>query len=514
MSVGPGTLSEPVLELNAISKRYGDRAANNAIDFTLQRGEVHALLGENGAGKTTLMKIVFGLVTPDSGTIKVRGRDTRIRDPRHAAELGIGMVHQHFMLVPDMTVAENVVIGLRRNGSPVLDLRAVGRELATLSNRYGLDLEPAALIEDLSVGMRQRVEILKLLYRGTEIIVLDEPTAVLTEGEWDRLQGIIRGWASEERSVIFISHKLRETIAVADRCTVLRDGAVVRTFERGDMREGELARSMVGRPVVLRVPHVDVEPGDVVFKASGLRLRDATGASLLKDISFAVRAGEVLGVAGVDGNGQTELFEVLTGVRPLTAGEVRIADDRVDGAGARRYVGLRGALIPPDRHADGLALGMSVRDNLIVGDLWTGSFTRNGMLHAGRIRRHCEALVDSFGISAPGLQAPVRELSGGNQQKILLARSIHRLPVVLVASQPTRGLDVGAMQFVYEQILALKQQRCAIVLISTDLEELLSLCDRLAVLVRGSFASIVDAKRADPHAIGMLMGGANSAAVA
>jgi simple sugar transport system ATP-binding protein len=496
------------LRMNGISKRFPGVIANHEITFEVERGEIHGLLGENGAGKTTLVNILYGLLQPDDGEIEIDGSTVSIRSPRDALDRGIGMVHQHFMLVPDMTVAENVALGLRSARPPLSMIDQVSTRVEELSSRYRLNVQPDRRIEDLSVGMQQRVEILKLLYRGAQLLVLDEPTSVLTPPEWQELSEVLRSLVAEGRSVIFITHKLDELLSVAHRCTVLRDGVVVGTVPVAEADKPTLARMMVGREVVLRVERPLVDPGVPVLEVEGLCLESDDGRMILDEISIVVREHEVVGVAGVDGNGQQELVEVLTGLRPPGSGTIRINGDpltHLTPAGFSAQMG--GAVIPADRHRTALALDLSLTDNLMMRDIGRAPFTRRGMLDLGRIREHCERLIAEYDVRTPSQDVWMRQLSGGNQQKAILARELHRSPRLLVAAQPTRGLDVGAMEFVYERLVEHKRSGGATFLISTELDEILSLSDRIAVMVRGRFIEILEAKEVDPVRLGLLMAG-------
>jgi simple sugar transport system ATP-binding protein len=476
---------------------------------TVEEGEIHALLGENGAGKTTLMNVVFGLLHPDEGTIALRGREVRIRTPRDAHELGIGMVHQHFKLVGDMTVAENLVLSSGMGGLSRLRLREVSARARDLAERFGLRVDPDAVIEELSVGEHQRVEILKLLYRDAELLILDEPTAVLTPPEWHELAEVLRRLAAEGRSVVFITHKLDEVFEVAARCTVLRDGRVVGTRPLAGTTKEELAGLMVGRDVVLRVTREEVERGPVVLEASGLRLVH-DGHDALAGVDLEVRAGEVLGVAGVDGNGQSELVSVLSGGRAPGAGTIRLDGADVTKAGRALLKDPRVAVIPEDRHRDAVALDLTVGENLMLKDFDRRGFAHRGLLDGRAARKRCQELVEKFDIRTPSLDTPLRRLSGGNQQKLVVARELAREPKLLIAAQPTRGLDVGAMEFVYEQLAAFKRAGGATLLISTELEEVLSLSDRIAVMVDGRFVRTMTPDEATLDVLGMLMTGSRA----
>jgi simple sugar transport system ATP-binding protein len=493
--------------MSGITKRFPGIMANRDIDLQVPHGEIHGLLGENGAGKTTLMNIAYGLVQADAGSIEVDGSPVTIRSPRDAVALGIGMVHQHFMLVPDMTVAENVALGLRSSRLPTTNLRQVAEELDVLSRRHGLLVHPKAYVGSLSVGMRQRVEILKLLYRNARLLILDEPTSVLTPQEWKGLSGVLRSLASEGRSMVFITHKLDELMDVADRSTVLRDGAVVDTVEMATTDKATLARMMVGRDVVLRVPRVRVTPGEPVLAVQGLSLVDAEFGTLLTDVTFEVRAGEVLGIAGIDGNGQQELVEALLGLRERTRGQVRFRGRSLSHLNASPDIRNRVAVIPDDRIRFGVAADLTLQANLMMRDYRTPQFSRRGVLRPDAIRQHCQQLVRDFDVRVPHIRVRMRQLSGGNLQKAVVARELHRWPDLVIAAQPTRGLDVGAMEYVYGVLLEQKRRGAAIVLISTELDEILSLSDRIAVISRGRIPRILSVEEATAESLGLLMAG-------
>ena len=497
----------PLLQMTGITKRFPGVVANLDVHLEVQRGDVHGLLGENGAGKTTLVNILYGLLQPDEGEIQIDGQPVTIKAPREAMTHGIGMVHQHFMLIPDMTVAENVALGLKSARPPLSRLRDVSTKVRELSRRYRLKVDPEEKIEDLSVGMQQRVEILKLLYRGAQLLILDEPTSVLTPPEWEELSGVLRSLVEEGRSAIFITHKLDELLSVADRCTVLRDGAVVGTVEVAGSNKPILARMMVGREVVLRVERPILEPGEPVLEARDISLVDERGKPRLKDLTFVVREREVLGVAGVDGNGQHELVEVLTGMRRATTGEISISGRPVPALSPREFADRSGAVIPADRQHTGLALDLSLMENLMMREFGEPPFTQRGVLSLGRMRDRSDTLVADYDIRTPNVMVRMRQLSGGNQQKTVLARELTRSPKLLIASQPTRGLDVGAMEYVYGRLIEHKRAGGATLLISTELDEILSLSDRIAVMVEGRFLRILDAGDVDPEVLGLLMAG-------
>ena len=486
--------SDLLLEMRGITKAFPGVVANRDIDLAVKPGEVHGLLGENGAGKTTLMKILYGLVQPDQGSIAVRGNPVVIANPRDALRLGIGMVHQHFMLVPDMTVAENIALGLREGRTPLTRLGKVSQRVEALSKQYGFNLEPDDVVGSLSLGRRQRTEIRKLLYRGADLLILDEPTAVLTPTESNELFSVLRLRASQGRSTIFITHKLDELIAVADRCTVLRDGKVIGSLAKAEMDQRVMARMMVGRDVVLRVPRLTLQPGVPVLEATKLSLTAKGGRPVLRDLTFAVREREILGVAGVDGNGQQELVEVLAGLVKPTAGGFTVHGSA--------------AVIPADRHGDAIALSMTLSDNLVMTDIAKGRFRRRGLVRGDEVRRHGRRLMTEYDIRAPDLKVRASAMSGGNQQKTVLARSLYRQPRLLIAAQPTRGLDVGAIEYVYQKILDHKRAGGGTLLISTELEEILSLSDRVAVMVGGRLVAMLDIHDVDLEKLGLLMAGA------
>ena len=496
----------PALELRGISKRFGDLVANDGVDFDVRRGEVHALLGENGAGKTTVMRIAYGLTQASAGEILVDGQPRAIRSPRDAIDAGIGMVTQHFALVRPMTVAENLALGRSRGMG--LDLAEARRRAADASDRFGIRVDPAARVEDLSVGQQQRVEILKALSRDCRILILDEPTAVLVPDEVDALFATLRSLVADGLSVVFISHKLAEVRAISDRVSVLRRGKLVGTVP-GTTDDRELASMMVGRPTFGVQRPTDAPASSA---APTLRIRElhATGANdlpALSDVSLTVGAGEILGVAGVSGNGQTELVEVLSGMRRPTRGSVTVDDVELAGADPARMMRARVGRIPEDRHAS-LIGDLSVAYNLALERL--DDFRRGGRIDEGSIRRHAEELIQRFDIRA-GPDDPVATLSGGNIQKVLLARVLSRDPRVVIVSQPTRGLDVGATEYVRSQLLERRADGAALLLVSEDLEELLALSDRLVVVYEGRIVGETTTAAADVGELGMLMAGRGKA---
>lgn len=502
----------PALRLVGVSKRFGGVVANDAVSLEAAPGEILALLGENGAGKTTLMNIAFGLVAPDAGEIEVAGEPVAVASPRDAFDLGIGMVHQHFKLVPDMTVAENVALTRGSAALGRLRLAEVRTRLTELSDRFGLEVHPDALVEELSVGEQQRVELMKLLFRDVSLLILDEPTGVLTPPEWRQLATVLRALADQGRTILFISHKLDEVTQVADRCTVLRDGRVVGTRPLSGVTKEELARLMVGRDVTLRVDRGRLPPGRSVLEVRDLTASE-NGRDPVEAVSLTVAEREVLGVAGVDGNGQQELVEAITGVRERR-GLVSLDGRPLRAGSPASFIAGGGAVVPADRSSSGLAQDLSVAENLLLKDFARPPFASGGLLDRRRMREHASGLLEEYDVRAAGLDVPVHQLSGGNQQKLVLARELARRPKLLIAAQPTRGLDVGAAEFVYERLARFKREGGAILLISTELDEVLSLSDRIAVIVEGRLSRVLDAGEADAELLGMLIGGERMASPA
>jgi general nucleoside transport system ATP-binding protein len=498
------------LELQGITKRFGSLVANDHIDLVIEPGQIHALLGENGAGKTTLMNVLYGLLHPDEGQILIDDRPVSFRSPGDAIKAGIGMVHQHFMLVPVFTVAENVTLGAEpTRGLGLLDRRRARREVRELSERYGLNVDPDAYVEYLPVGTQQRVEIIKALRRDASVLILDEPTSVLTPGETEDLFRVIRELKAGGHSIVFISHKLKEVQAIADTITVIRRGRVV--GERPPTAtDAELAALMVGRPVELKVSKDLARPGATVLEARGLSAIDDHGQAALNDVSFEVKAGEILGVAGVQGNGQTELCEALIGLRPVTAGSVLLDGQDLTQAMPRDRLRAGFGYVPEDRQEDGLVAGFSVADNIILDVYDQRPYARGIALDLGTRDRTATERVTDFDIRTTSTATPVGTLSGGNQQKVILARELGREVRVLVASQPTRGLDVGAIEFVHRRIVEQRDQGLAVLLVSSELDEIYALSDRIAVMYEGRITGF---RPPDVPAeeLGMLMAGASDA---
>lgn len=495
------------LRLTGITKHFPGVTANAGISLDVRRGEILAILGENGAGKSTLMSIVSGMLDPDEGSIEVDGRPARIRKPADARDLGIGMVYQHFALAPTLTVAENLALSSIGSKGIFANIGGISARVREMSEAYHLDVDPDALVEDLSVGARQRVEIIKLLYGGAEILILDEPTSVLTPLEWEHLVRILRNLAGQGHSIILITHKLDELMGIADRCTVLRQGHVVGTVDVADTDKAELARMTIGRDVMFDVQVTERERGPIALVAEDITLVDPDGRLALDGISLKVRAGEILGIAGVDGNGQQELAEVLTGLRAPTSGRLGYGDDWFTVMSPLDFYRLGGSAIPSDRHHTALALELSVRDNLVMKELALGRMQRWGVINDPAVDQFCSDLIGEYDIRTPGSRVKMRHLSGGNQQKAVLARELCRRPPLLIASQPTRGLDVGATETVLSRLQAERERGCAIVLFSTEIEEILLLSDRVAVMVDGRFLATLDRNEATYARLGLLMGG-------
>ncbi len=494
------------IRMEGITKRFPGVLANDRIDFAVRRGEIHALLGENGAGKTTLMKILTGLYQPDEGQIWIDGQAVAVRSPRDAINLGLGMVHQHFMLVESHSVAENIILGLDMPRF-ALKLGRVEKEIAKLADHYHLQVDPRAKIWQLSVGEQQRVEILKALYRGARILVMDEPTAVLTPQEVEELFNTLARMADEGQTVIFISHKLGEVMSVAERITVLRRGKVMDTVLASDTSREALAQMMVGRQVLFRVDKKECEPGEVVLETEGLSALGDKGLEALRNVSLTLRQGEILGIAGVAGNGQLELAETIVGLRSVTKGHVRVAGEDTTNRSPREVIEKGVSYIPEDRTGVGLVMGLSVAENLILRCYRDPPICDGLFLDADAIADRAKKLMEAYDVMAPGMYTRTRLLSGGNLQKLILAREISSKPALMVAVYPTRGLDVGATEAVRRLLLEQREAGGAILLISEDLDELLSMSDRIAVLYEGQIMGIVDAQEASIEELGLMMAG-------
>jgi ABC-type uncharacterized transport system ATPase subunit len=479
----------PALELRGITKRFGSLVANNAIDFELKRGEIHALLGENGAGKSTLMNVLYGLHQPDEGEILLEGEPVKVDSPRRAIGLGIGMVHQHFMLVPVMTVAENLVLGSEPHRGPLLDYKSAAARTRELSQTFGLAIEPETRVEDLGVGAQQRVEILRALFRGAKVLVLDEPTAVLTAQESQDLFKVLRTLAQEGTSVVFISHKLNEVLDVSDRVTVLRRGEKIDTVQTEGSTERSLARLMVGRDVLLRVEKPEHKAGEPLLELENVSATDDRGLPAVRDVSFNVRAGEIVGLAGVDANGQSELIEAITGLRRMESGSVKVAGRDVTGLSTRATLDTGVGHIAEDRHRRGLVLEFTLAENLSLREYRVPGFTKMGWLSPRKMIARAKGLLRDYDVRGGDAQTRAASLSGGNQQKCVIARELSANPKVLIAAQPTRGLDVGAIEFVHRRLVEERDAGRAILLASLELEEIRSLSDRVLVIYEGAIVA-------------------------
>jgi len=479
-----------VLELRGITKQFPGVLANDHIDLDLRSGEVHALLGENGAGKSTLMNILYGLYSPDEGEIEINGEPVRIHSPKEAIESGIGMVHQHFMLIPVMTVAENIVLAAEpRQAGIFLDYAAARRRVEELASAFNFAIDPQALVENITVGQQQRVEILKALYRRADILILDEPTAVLTPQEAEELFGILRNLTREGMSIIFITHKLNEVLAIADRITVLRRGKKIDTLQAAGATEQGLATLMVGREVLLSVDKTPAKPAEVLLEVEELRVLDDRELEAVRGVSFQARAGEIVGIAGVDGNGQTELIEALTGLRPATGGRFSIGGRDLTGSSTHRILDSGVGHIPEDRQKRGLVLEFTLAENLAFHDFDKPPNSHFGWLRPSRLVDRARTLLHEFDVRGGGPQTPAKSLSGGNQQKVVVAREVANDPRVLIAAQPTRGLDVGAIEFVHRRLVEERDEGRAVLLVSLELDEILSLSDRILVMYEGEIVA-------------------------
>ena len=497
----------PLIALDGITKRFPGVIANDHVSFEVQEGEIHAIVGENGAGKTTLMNILYGLYQPDEGRMLWRGAPVRLTGPRAALALGIGMVHQHFMLIPRFSVVDNIILGAEPARGGVIDVARARDRVRRLAAQCGFGLEPDLRVEALSVGLQQQVEILKVLYRGAELLILDEPTAVLVPQEVTDLFANLRRLREQGRTIIFISHKLDEVLEIADRITVLRRGRVVGTVQTGAASKPGLAEMMVGRPVLMRLRRPEVTPGPVCLEVQRLAVPGPAGRLRVREISFGVRAGEIYAIAGVEGNGQSELVEAIIGLRPAQAGRILLDGRDITDLDVehRRTSGL--AYIPEDRQLQGLVLPMSVADNLILGHLDQGAFVDGPLLDERAVAAFAAERVKDYDVRVPSIATPALALSGGNQQKVVIAREFAFAPRVLVASQPTRGLDIGASEFVYKKLLQAKAEGLAVLLVSADLDELFTLADRIGVVFNGELVAEFTAGEVDATELGVCMTG-------
>lgn len=496
-----------VVEMRSITKKFPGVIANDNVDFFLKKGEIHVLLGENGAGKTTLMNQLYGLYQPTSGDIFIHGKKIDIKDPNVAIQSGIGMVHQHFMLVQPFTVAENIILGSEPRKGIGLNMDQAIKDVASLSKTYGFDVDPNAKIQDISVGMQQRVEILKALYRGADILILDEPTAVLTPQEIEELADILKELASQGKSIILITHKLKEVMAMSDQVTVIRRGQVIDTLKTTQTDTDRLAELMVGRKVKLTVDKEDRAPGDEILRVEGLHADNNRKLPALKGVSFSVHQGEIFAIAGVDGNGQSELVEVITGLRKSTAGSVFFKDQDKTGHKTREIIDAGMSHIPEDRHKRGLVLNHTLAENSILGDHSKEPYSKNGILDYEIIRKHCREIIEEFDVRTPNELVEAKSLSGGNQQKLIVARELVRQPDLLIASQPTRGVDVGAIEFIHKRLVEERDKGKAVLLVSLELDEVMALADRIAVIYDGKIVGVIEGENATEKHLGIMMAG-------
>src|SRR5215213_67126 len=493
-----------MLELRNITKTFGTVVANNDVSIKVNKGTIHAIVGENGAGKSTIMRIAYGFYNADSGEILVEGNKVDIRHPHDAIALGIGMVHQHFMLVDTMTVAENIILGAETGSATNLDLDRANQEIRALSDELKLNINPQAYVEDLSVGQQQRVELLKALYRDAQILILDEPTAVLTPQEVEEFFGILRRMRDQGKTIIIITHKLEEVLAISDEVTVMRDGKSVGNVKTAETNAAELARMIVGRDVLLRVQKTDATPKSMVLEVRGLKIAGKHGAAV-DDVSFTVRAGEIVGIAGIEGNGQTELIEALAGLCNASSGRVEFEGRNVTNLNARRMKELGIAHIPEDRHKRGLLLNSDLAENAILGVHYRPPVSAAGFMSGTAIDKRIREIVENFDVRPPIPELSAKSLSGGNQQKLIIGREFELKPKLLLVSQPTRGVDIGAIEFIHRKLVALRDAGCAVLLVSAELEEVMSLSDRLLVIHDGHIAGEVDPTVATLEQIGLLM---------
>ena len=506
--------AQPILEIRGVTKTFPGVVANRDVSLSLDEGQVLCLLGENGAGKSTLVNTVFGLYAPDDGQILLRGEPVEFGSSRDAIAAGIGMVHQHFQLIPVFTVVENIVLGNEPRRGPVLDLDRARERIRELSSQYGLRIDPDALVETLSVGEQQRVELIKALYRDADILILDEPTAVLTPGEVDEFFAVVKGLVEQGKSIIFITHKLREVLAVADEIVVLRDGEVVGTVDPASATQQSLATLMVGRDVSFTIDKAPVQRGEPVLSVSALWVDDDRGVTTVADLDLEVHAGEVFGIAGVEGNGQRELVEALMGMRPKRRGGVVISGRNATNMSPREILALGVGHVPEDRAKHGVVAPFSIADNLVLNSYRQAPFSRRGIRNDAAIREHATRMVSEFDVRTPGTDVPVGNLSGGNQQKVIVARELSGVVKLLVVAQPTRGLDVGSIEFIHRRIIDRRDQGAAVLLVSAELDEILTLADRIGVIYRGTLVETLDRADATRDHIGLLMASGRDTTVA
>lgn len=500
-------MTQNVIEMKEITKKFGDFVANDHINLTVRKGEIHALLGENGAGKSTLMNMLAGLLEPTSGEIVINGQAVAIDSPSKSAHLGIGMVHQHFMLVEAFTVAENIILGKETAKGGVLDLKQAVKDIEELSQRYGLAVDPNAKIDDISVGAQQRVEILKTLYRGADILIFDEPTAVLTPSEIHELMEIMKNLVKEGKSIILITHKLDEIRAVADRVTVIRRGKSIQTVDVAGATSQELAEMMVGHSVSFTTAKKTAQPKEIVLSIKNIVVNENRGVPAVKNLSLDVRAGEIVGIAGIDGNGQSELVQAITGLRKVKSGSITIKDQEVTKYSTRKITELSVGHVPEDRHRDGLVLDMTMAENMALQTYYKEPMSKKGILNFSYMNEYARKLMKEFDVRGAGEFVLARGFSGGNQQKAIIAREIDRDPDLLVVSQPTRGLDVGAIEYIHKRLIQERDKGKAVLVVSFELDEILNLSDRIAVIHDGKIQGIVDPATTNKQELGILMAG-------
>ena len=497
-----------VVEMLNIRKEFPGIVANDNVTLQLKKGEVHALLGENGAGKSTLMGMLFGMYQPEAGVIKVKGKEVKISSPNVANDLGIGMVHQHFKLVENFTVTENIILGCEPKKFLTVDIKSAAKKIDELSKTYGLNVDPYAKIEDISVGMQQRVEILKMLYRNAEVLIFDEPTAVLTPQEIDDLIKIMQNLINEGKSIILITHKLKEIKAAADRCTVIRRGKCIGTVDVKTTTEADMAKMMVGRQVSFKVDKVEANPGDEVLRLENLSVKNNKKVLGLKDFSLNVRKGEIVGIAGVEGNGQTELVEAITGMRGIESGSIFFNGKDISKTSIRKRIDEGIAHIPEDRHKRGLILDYTMEDNMVLKVYKNKPFSKNGLINRSKITEYANNIIETFDVrSGEGGKSIARSLSGGNQQKGVIGREIQSSPDLLIAVQPTRGLDVGSIEYIHKRLVEQRDSGKAVLLVSLELDEILNVSDRIAVVNNGELIGIVNASETDENEVGLMMAG-------
>ncbi|MBT2257376.1 ABC transporter ATP-binding protein [Priestia megaterium] len=498
---------EYVIEMLDIRKEFPGIVANDNITLQVKKGEIHALLGENGAGKSTLMNVLFGLYQPEKGQIRVNGQEVKITDPNVANDLGIGMVHQHFMLVQNFTVTENIILGNEPTRTGKINIKKAAQDIQKLSNQYGLSVDPYAQIQDISVGMQQRVEILKTLYRGADILIFDEPTAALTPQEITELIQIMKKLIQEGKSIILITHKLKEIMSVCDRCTIIRKGVGVGTVSVKETNPDELAALMVGREVHFKTEKKTATPKEAVLTIKELVVEDSRGVEAVSSLNLNVRAGEIVGIAGVDGNGQTELIEVITGLRKIKSGSITLKNQELSTLSTRKITESGVGHIPQDRHKHGLVLDYTIGENIGLQTYYQKPMSKSGVLNYKELYKKAKELIAEYDVRTPSEYTQARSLSGGNQQKAIIAREVDRSPELLIAAQPTRGLDVGAIEFIHKKLIEERDKGRAVLLVSLELDEVMNLSDRIAVIYEGEIVDIVDPKETNEQELGLLMAG-------